>query len=166
MNGFLLDTNILSSLRRPAQNQALIECIRVQPVGVLHTSTVNLAEVRRGIELKEDPVQRADLTSWLENVVIPPFGDRVHAVAEDVLLRWLFIIHDGNARGHTYSHQDSLIAAVAAANQLVVMTGDETHFVQAGVPTLDPWRSIYWDAEGAEHVVTNLVSATLINELG
>ena len=165
MNGFLLDTNALSALRRPAQNQKLVECIRVQPSEVLHTSTVNIAEIRYGIELRQDPVQRADLASWLENVVIPLFEDRIHDVSEDVLLRWLLIIQEGKARGHTYSHQDSLIAAVAAVNQLVVITGDETHFVQAGIPTLDPWRSLYYAPNETRQEVANLVSATLINEL-
>lgn len=166
MNGFLLDTNVLSALRRPAQNRAVVECIRVQPADLLHTSTVNIAEIRYGIELKEDPVLRADLMSWLANSVIPLFDDRVHEVWDDVLLRWLFIIKEGQARGHTYAHQDSLIAAVAAINRLIVITADETHFVQAGVSTLDPWRSIYWDADGDDRLVRNLVSATLINELG
>lgn len=166
MNGFLLDTNTLSALRKPAQNQNLVECIRVQPADLLHTSTLNVAEIRYGIELKRDPVVRADLTSWLENAVIPIFEDRIHEVCEEVLLRWLFIIKDGNARGHTYSHQDSLIAAVAAVHQLIIVTADETHFVEAGVPTLDPWRSAYFDGAGNEHPVANLISATLINEVG
>lgn len=166
MNGFLLDTNTLSSLRRPAQNQALVECISVQPRDLLHTSTVNLAEIRYGIELKDDPVQRADLSSWLDNTVRPLFEDRVHEVSEDVLLRWIFIITEGRSRGHQYPHQDSLIAAVAAVHQLVVVTRDEAHFVQAGVPTLDPWHSAFYDAEGKAHRVGNLVSATLLNELG
>ena len=165
MNGFLLDTNALSSLRRPAQNRSLVEFVSVQPRDLLHTSTVNFAEIRYGIELKQDPVQRADLSSWLENTVRPLFEDRVHEVSEDVLLRWIFVISEGKSAGHTFSHQDSLIAAVAAVHQLIVVTGDETHFVHAGVPTLDPWRSVYFDADGNEHAVANLVSATLINEL-
>lgn len=166
MNGFLLDTNALSSLRRPAQNKALVECISVQPRDLLHTSSVNLAEIRYGIELKDDPVQRADLSLWLENTVRPLFEDRVHEVSEDVLVRWILIIKEGSSRGHTYAHQDALIAAVAAVHQLVVITGDETHFVHAGVPTLDPWRSVFYDAEGERHAVGNLASATLINDLG
>lgn len=165
MNGFLLDTNSLSALRRPAENQALIEFLRVQPSYFLHTSTLNFAEIRRGIELKQDAVQRADLVLWLENVVRPLFEERVHDISEDVLLRWLFIIAEGRSRGHTHSNQDSLIAAVAVVHQLVVITCDETHFVRAGVPTLDPWRSTYYDYEGQAHAIANLVSATLINEL-
>jgi predicted nucleic acid-binding protein len=155
-------SNILSALLRPAENQKLIECIRVQPAEVLHTSTVNIAEIRYGIELKQDPLQRADLTTWLDSVVSPLFEDRIHAVSEEVLLRWLFIIQEGKAKGHTYSHQDSLIAAVAAANQLVVMTADESQFVQAGVPTLNPGKSVYCDSRGHRRELAKLVSATLI----
>lgn len=166
MNGFLLDTNALSSLRRPGDNRALVEFISVQPRRLLHTCSVNLAELRCGIELKQDAVQRAELTTWLEKTIRPLFQDRVHEVTEDVLLRLLFIIKSGHSRGHTYSHQDALIAAVAAVDELVVVTGDETHFVKAGVATLDPWRSVFYDTGGDRYDVENLVSATLINDLG
>jgi predicted nucleic acid-binding protein len=165
LNGFLLDTNTLSALRKPAENRALVEFIRVQPRDYLHTSTVTLAEIRLGIELKQDPTQRADLLTWLDHRLRPLFEDRVQAVGEDVLLRWLLINRDGRAQGHVYSQQDSLIAAVAAMQQLVVVTRDVTHFVEARVPTLDPWKGQFHCADGRSHRVKNLVSATLLAEL-
>lgn len=165
MNGFLLDTNALSALRSPAENRALVEFIRVQPRDYLHTSSVTLAEIRLGIELKQDPSQRADLLTWLDQSLRPLFDDRVHPVGEDVLLRWLLINREGPAQGHVYSQQDSLIAAVAAVRQLVVVTRDVTHFVKARVPALDPWKGQFHGADGQSHAVENLVSATLLSEL-
>lgn len=165
MNGFLLDTNVLSALRKPAENRALVEFIRVQPRDHLHTSTVTIAEIRLGIELKQDPSHRADLLTWLDHTLRPLFDDRVQPVSEDVLLRWLLINRDGRVQGHVYSQQDSLIAAVAAVRQLVVVTRDVTHFVQARVPTLDPWTGRFHGADGQTHALENLVSATLLGEL-
>lgn len=165
MNGFLLDTNALSALRRPSENRTLVEFIRVQPRDYLHTSTVTLAEIRLGIELRQDPSQRADLLTWLDQMVRPLFDDRIHPVSEDALLRWLLINRDGRAQGHVYSQQDSLIAAVAAVRQLVVVTRDVTHFVKARVPTLDPWKGQFHDVDGRSHAVENLVSATLLGDL-
>lgn len=165
MNGFLLDTNVLSALRRPAQNPELIDFIGVQPGDCLHTSTVTFAEIRLGIELKADAAQRADLLAWLEHVLRPRFEDRVHAVSEDVLLRWLLINRDGRAEGHVYSQQDSLVAAIAATEQLIAVTRDVTHFVAARVPTLDPWTATFYDCGRKSRQVGNLISATLLAEL-
>lgn len=166
MNGFLLDTNILSALRKPAHNPELIAFVGVQPRDYLHTSTVTFAEIRLGIELKADARQRAELLAWLEQILRPRFENRVHAISEDVLLRWLLINRDGRAEGHVYSQQDSLIAAIAANQQLIVVTRDVTHFVAAHVPTLDPWTATFYASDRSTHRIGKLVSATLLTELG
>lgn len=165
MNGFLLDTNILSALRKPAQNPELIAFIAVQPSDYLHTSTVTFAEIRLGIELKADAGQRAELLAWLDHILRPRFEDRVHAVSEEVLLRWLLINRDGCAEGHVYSQQDSLIAAIAATQQLIVVTRDISHFVAARVPTLNPWTATFHSTDRESRPIDNLVSATLLTEL-
>jgi predicted nucleic acid-binding protein len=165
VSGFLLDTNALSALRKPAENRNLVEFIEVQPRDYLHTSTVTFAEIRLGIELKQDPTQRAELLAWLEHTLRPLFDERVHPVSEDALLRWLLINRDGRALGHIYSQQDSLIAAVAAVQQLVVVTRDVAHFVKARVPTLDPWNAQFYGTDGESRAVKNMVSATLLSEL-
>jgi predicted nucleic acid-binding protein len=164
MNGWLLDTNALSKLRRPSDNRSLVDFMSVQPRTTLFTSALCIAEIRHGIELKEDPEVRADLSAWLEHIVRPQFQERVLEADEDALLRWVMIIRSGHERGHHFPGQDSLIAAIAADQQMVVVTQDETHFVAAGVPVLDPWTSQY-HANGNSYLVPNLVSATLLSEL-
>ena len=166
MNGFLLDTNVLSALRKPAQNPQLIGFIGVQPSDYLHTSAVTFAEIRLGIELQVDVEQRAELLAWLEHILRPRFEDRVHAVSEEVLLSWLLINRKGRSEGHVYSQQDSLIAAIAATQQLIVVTRDVTHFVAARVPTLDPWTATFYDNHRKSRQIDNLISATLLMELG
>jgi toxin FitB len=165
LNGFLLDTNVLAALRRPAENRAVAEFISVQPQDLLHVSEVTLAEIRYGIALKDEPSRRADLEVWLDQTVRRLFEGRVHGVTEDVLLRWLLIQRDGKQNGHTYAQQDALIAAIAATTRLVVVSQDETHFVRAGVPTLNPWRSLFYSADGSSRAIRNLISATLLMEL-
>jgi toxin FitB len=165
LKGFLLDTNVLSALRRPAENRRLVEFIAVQPTAYLHVSEVTLAELRFGIEQLTDPGRRADFQVWLDRIVRPMFEDRVHAVTEEVLLRWLLIQRNGRMAGHVFAQQDALIAAVAANQQLVVVSRDETHFVKAGVPTLDPWNCCFYSADGRRAELHNLVSATVLTEL-
>ena len=165
MRGFLLDTNVLTALRRPADNPSVVDFIRAQPADHLHTSEVTVAEIRFGIELVQDPSRRADLQLWLDRTMRPLFADRIHGVTEEVLVRWLLIDRDGRRRGHTYSQQDALVAGIAASDQLIVVSRDETHFVAAHVPTLDPWNARFFAADGTSHAVPDLVSATLLTQL-
>ena len=85
---WLLDTNILSELRRPRPEPRVSTFIAAQPLDLLYVSTVTFAEIRFGIELLTDPGRRADLNTWFTTTVRPLFAERVLEVTEDVLLEW------------------------------------------------------------------------------
>ena len=59
MIGYLLDTNVISELRRPRPDQRVVAFVAAQPLETLHISTVTLAEIRFGIELVADASRRA-----------------------------------------------------------------------------------------------------------
>ncbi len=65
MTGWLLDTNILSELRRPKPESKVVAFVAGQPLELLFISTVTLAEIRFGIELVPDAGKRAELNDWL-----------------------------------------------------------------------------------------------------
>ena len=65
MKGWLLDTNILSELRRQRPEPRVLGFIANQPLESLFVSTVTFAEIRFGIEMVPDPLKRADLSDWL-----------------------------------------------------------------------------------------------------
>ena len=77
MTGWLLDTNILSELRRPKPQPKVLAFIAVQPLEELYVSAVSFAEIRFGIELVADASKRAALNNWLMNKVRPMFEERV-----------------------------------------------------------------------------------------
>lgn len=139
MNGWLLDTSILSELRRKAPAPSVVEFVSNKPLHQLYVSTVTFAEIRYGIELLDDPERRAKLTHWLDHRLRPLFEGRTLPVCEDTLLQWRLIIESGRKRGHTFSHPDVLIAASAARHGLTVVTRDGADFEAAGVPVIDPW---------------------------
>lgn len=139
MRGWLLDTNILSELRRPRPNARVVTFVAAQPVPHLYVSAVTMAEIRFGIELVADSARRADLNAWLTHTLQPLFEGRVVPMAEDALVRWRQLVEAGRRRGHTYSEPDVLVAASALVEQLVVVTRDVGEFVEAGAPVLDPW---------------------------
>ena len=139
MNGWLLDTNILSELRRPRPEPKVTSFITDQPIEALYVSTVVLAEIRFGIEQVNDPGRRADLGTWLAHTVRPLFADRILEVSEDILLAWRLLVEEGRKSGHTYSQPDLLIAATALHHGLTVVSRDTSQYRRARVPVLDPW---------------------------
>ncbi len=140
MRGWLLDTNILSELRRSRPAPAVVDFVGQQPLERLYVSEVTFAEIRFGIELVTDPTRRSEIRLWLENRLRPMFESRVLPVTEGILLEWRLIIEAGRKTGHTFSHPDVLIAATAAYRGLIVVTRDTSEYIAAGVEVLNPWE--------------------------
>ncbi|MGY4483868.1 putative nucleic acid-binding protein [Bradyrhizobium sp. LM3.2] len=88
MRGWLLDTNVVSELRRPQPNPDVMDFVASQSGEELYVSDVTIAEIVYGIEQLSDATRRADLRSWLENTVRPLFARRILAITEDAIVRW------------------------------------------------------------------------------
>ena len=139
MTGWLLDTNILSELRRPRPEPKVLAFVTSKPLEFLHVSTVSFAEIRFGIELVTDAARRAELSDWLAHRVRPMFEQRVLAISEDVMLKWRLLVEDGRKAGHTFSQPDLIIAATALHHGLTVVSRDVSDYQKARAPVLSPW---------------------------
>jgi len=139
VTGFLLDTNVLSELRRAKPEPKVLAFIAAQPLERLYTSIVTLAEIRFGIELLGDPTRRAELKDWLTHKVRPMFEQRILPVTEDVMLKWRLLVEDGRKAGHKFSQPDLIIAATALVEGLTVVSRDTGDYERAKVPVLNPW---------------------------
>ncbi len=137
---WLLDTNILSELRRPRPEPNVVGFVTGCPLHQLYISVVTLAEIRFGIELIGEPVRRAALNDWLRHRVRPMFEGRVLPLGEEVMLKWRLLVEEGRKSGHTFSHPDLMIAATALHHGLTVVTRDRDEYDLAQVPVLDPWE--------------------------
>lgn len=137
---WLLDTNILSELRRPRPEIRVVSFIEALPLNHMYVSVVTLAELRYGVELISDPPRRADLHDWLNNIVRPMFDQRVVPITEEIMVQWRFFVEEGRKSGHTFSQPDLLIAASAAHLGMTVVTRDRSQFDRAGVAVLNPWE--------------------------
>ena len=140
MSGWLLDTNVISELRRKQPEPAVARFVAEQPLSDLYVSDVTFAEIRFGIELIGDPERRAVLHHWLAQRLRLLFDRRALPVTEDILLQWRLMIEAGRKRGHTFSHPDILIAATAAHHGLTVVTRNTREFAAAGVAIFNPWE--------------------------
>ena len=139
MTGWLLDTNILSELRRPKPEPKVIAFIAGQPLESLYVSTVTLAEIRFGIELLSDAARRSELNDWLSRKVRPMFEHRVREITEDIMLKWRLLVEEGRKVGHTFSQPHLIIAATAQHHGITVVTRDTSEYAKARVPVFSPW---------------------------
>lgn len=139
---WLLDTNILSELRRLRPEPKVLAFISDHPLHEFYISTVTLAELRFGIELlSEESRRRDELNNWLTHKIRPTFGQRVLPVTEDIMFRWRVLVEEGRKAGHTFSQPDLIIAATALHHGLTVVTRDRSDFEKTGVPVINPWEA-------------------------
>lgn len=139
MTGWLLDTNVLSELRRPKPEPRVVSFIAAQPLDSLFVSVVTFAELRFGIERLADPVRRSELADWLALKVRPMFEDRVLPVSEDVMLKWRLLVEEGRKQRHVFPQPDLIIAATGLHYGLAVVTQDAADYRKAGATVFNPW---------------------------
>ena len=139
MTGWLLDTNILSELRRPKPEPKVVAFIAAQSLEELHISTVTLAEIRFGIEVLPEVTRRSELNNWLTHKVRPMFEHRVLPISEDIMLKWRLLVDEGRKIGHTFSQPDLIIAATGHHHGLTIVSRDTSDYVKARVNVFNPW---------------------------
>ena len=139
MTAWLLDTNVLSELRRPKPERKVLAFIAAQPLDLLYVSAVTLAEIRFGIERASGATRRTELHEWLAHKVRPMFEERVLAVSEDIMFKWRLLVEDGRKAGHTFSQPDLIIAATALHYDLTVVSRDVRDYQMARAPVFNPW---------------------------
>ena len=132
---YLVDTDVLSGLRRVNRNPALEAWISSQRTTDLHLSVVTIGEIERGItqQQQHDPRFADALASWLDQV-LRHYANRILAVDVPIARRWGEL---SASVGHT--NADVLIAATAFEHGLTVVTNNVRHFKQLGVPVLNPF---------------------------
>ncbi len=139
MTGLLLDTNILSELRRPKPEPKVVAFVAAQPLDLLFVSAVTFAEIRFGIERVGDAARRAELNDWLAHKVRPMFEQRVLPMTEDIMFKWRLLVEEGRKARHTYSQPDLIVAATALQHGLTIVSRDTSDYERARVPVINPW---------------------------
>jgi len=139
LSGWLLDTNVLSELRRPRPEPRVLAFLANEQVEQLYISSVSVAEIRYGAEIHPDAQRRADLTDWLRLKIRPMFANRILPISEDIVLRWRLLVEVGRKAGITFSQPDLFIAATALHHDLTIVTRDLGGFDRTGAEVLNPW---------------------------
>ena len=132
---YLLDTDVLSALRRRERSPDVVRWISDQRTTDLYLSVVSVGEIERGIvrRRRRDPEFARVLAAWLDDV-LALYRERILAVDLSTASRWGRL---SGVLGHEGA--DLLIAATALEHGLTVVTRNVRHFAPTGVRVLNPF---------------------------
>jgi predicted nucleic acid-binding protein len=131
---FLLDTNVVSELRKSKPHGGVLAWLTATPESDLFVSAVTLGEIQRGIELTKDQnlAKAQEITQWADRLaethnILPMDAQTFRACAR-------LMHHQSDAL-----FEDAMIAATAQVHQLTVVTRNTRDFIAFKVPLLDPF---------------------------
>lgn len=132
---YLLDTNVVSELRKPKPHGAVLSWLHSNDDIDLHLSAVTLGEIQAGIELTRDQnaSKAAEIESWLELVALTY---NVLPMDAETFRAWARLMH------HTSDtlYEDAMIAATAQVHNLTVVTRNVADFAHFDVKVLNPFK--------------------------
>lgn len=132
---YLLDTNVVSELRRPKPHGAVLAWFGGVDDVQLHLSAVTIGEIQAGIALtrEQDEPKALELGAWLELVAT---SYNVLPVDAAAFRMWAKLMH----RKSDTVYEDAMIAATAKVHGLTVVTRNVADFKTFGVPLLNPFK--------------------------
>jgi predicted nucleic acid-binding protein len=137
---FLLDTNVVSELRKAKSGRAataVLDWARSTPTASMFLSAISILELEIGVLLVErrDRTQGASLRRWLNDQVLPAFSDRILPIDTQTALRCASLhVPD------PHSERDALIAATALVHGMTLATRNTSDFRSTGVSLVNPWQ--------------------------
>jgi len=134
---YLLDTNVVSELRRVRPHGAVVAWLQTVSDDQIYLSAVTLGEIQAGIELTrtQDPTKALEIESWLDQV-----AQAYNVLTMDAITfrQWAQLMH---GKSDTL-YEDAMIAATARQHQLVVVTRNVADFKTLGVEILNPFEHV------------------------
>ena len=134
---YLIDTNVLSELRRKQPDPQVVAWMQARPRQSLYLSVLTLGEIRKGIESLPNSKRRLALCDWLEVDLPAFFSGRILLVDQAVADRW------GRLLGRIKRSApaiDSLIAATALQHGLTLVTRNSADFMFPELDVINPWQ--------------------------
>jgi predicted nucleic acid-binding protein len=141
MNGYLVDTNVLSEFGKSQQPEPRVKLwVETTAPRTLFASVVTWGEFRKGIEGQPSEQRRAGLEHWLEHDLREWFQSRLLPVTRTIADRWGVLAGQFKLKGRALTMGDGLIAATALEHDLTLATRNVRDFSGLGVTIFNPWN--------------------------
>jgi len=135
----LLDTNVLSEVRRPAPDPKMLAWLDTIDEDRAFVSVASIAELKRGIALMDAGRRREVLAAWLAEDLPARFAGRIVPIDPAIAERWGDLMAQARQSGIALSVMDGFFAATALDRELVLATRNTKDFAPLGVPLFNPW---------------------------
>jgi len=135
---YLIDTNVLSELRRKEPNPGVVVWFEERPATTLYVSVLTLGEIRKGIEALGKSKRKLKLLDWLETELPAFFAGRILPIDEEVAGCWGRLLA---AAGRPLPAIDSLLAATALTHRLALVTRNVNDFPHPELEIINPWET-------------------------
>lgn len=136
---YLLDTCLISELVKKEPIPAVVSWLDEQDEQKLFLSVLNLGELQKGISKLPDGTKKEELHAWVALDLVERFTGRILEIDLETALCWGRLQGEAEQAGEKLPVMDSLIAATAAAHDLVVVTRNVRDIERCGVRVCNPW---------------------------
>jgi predicted nucleic acid-binding protein len=140
MNGFLLDTNVVSELVTRRPEPSVSQWVEGTDETLLHLSVLTLGEIRKGIVGLPHAKRRAELENWLNHGLRDRFAGRILPIDAGVADRWGHVAAQARSLNILLPVIDGLLAATALEHNLTLVTRNIRDVAGVGVLILNPWE--------------------------
>ena len=141
MRMFVLDTNVISELMRPAPNSIVVDWVAGRAAANLFFSAVGEAELRYGLAIMPTGKRRDALVSEIDGMLSEDFAGRILPFDSEATRAYARIAADRRAVGRPISQADCQVGAIAHSRGMSVVTRNVRDFTDMGVKIIDPWAS-------------------------
>ncbi len=142
---WVLDTNVISELRRPKPNKRVTDWVSQQNSDDIWTCRICLVEIQSGIAMRATDDLSVELQHWYNGIVMPMFENKLFDISDETLMEWLAILRSFKAQRLPAPPVDLLIAATCKSIGCGIATRDTKPFATCGIQTFNPFTGEHFN---------------------
>ena len=139
---YLLDTDVISELIKKDPNQGVLRWIDEHDETTLFLSVITFGELQKGISKLSDKIRAERLQTWVDQDLAKRFEGRILSIDLNVVLTWGRVLGNSEKSGIKLPVMDGLIAAMAIAGNLTVVTRNVQDMERCQASVFNPWDHV------------------------